>query len=234
MGILLFLVVIISGEGDDELDLDVDLDADVNCWDIHTETTAEGDFQVGQILSIFGIGKAPLIVLLATDFSLLGLLGWMFNVVLFSVTGIYPSGFLAGVVLALSLLTSLLGGGLMAQPIGKIFASFWEDTRSDYPKNTGQADGLIGCHGTVSSLTIPMENQGQIGQVDIVDSACNLVRISATLPTWAKVVPSHGTQVLVIDRQPHSYLVIAKDSSDEQDWLVILQKSSNRVTGNGE
>ena len=72
-----------------------------------------------------------------------------------------------------------------------------------------------------------MENQGKIGQVDVLDSARNLVTINATLPSWAKVVPGRGTQVLVIDRQPHNYLVIAKDSSDEQEWLM----NSSRTKG---
>lgn len=215
MGVLLFLVVILSGGGDDDLDIDadadLDVDAEVNPWDIDTDADAEGDFSVGQILGIFGIGKAPLILLLATDFSLLGLLGWMFNVAFFSITGTYPLGFIAGIVLAVSLFVTLFGGGLIARPIGKIFASFGEDA---------SGDRLIGCYGTVTSPTIPTENQGKIGQVDVLDSARNLVTINATLPSWAKVVPGRGTQVLVIERNAQSYLVIAKDSSDEQEWLA--------------
>ena len=214
MGVLLFLVITISG-GDDDLDLDIDRHGDLelshNPRGRYAVTTVERKFRVDQVLSWLGIGKAPLILLLATDFSLLGLVGWMFNVALFSMAGSYSETWLSGVVLALSLLVSLLSGGLVAQPIGKIFAGFGEDAKRNR---------LIGRQGTVSSLTIPRENQGEIGQVNILDSSRKLVTIDASLPSWAKVVPNRGALVLVIDRQLHSYIVITKDSSDEQQWLA--------------
>lgn len=214
MGVLLFLVITISG-GDDDLDLDIDRHVDLelshNPRGRYAATTAERKFRVDLILSWLGIGKSPLILLLATDFSLLGVVGWMFNVVLFSLAGSYSEGWLSGVVLALSLSVSLLSGGLMAQLIGKIFAGFGEDAKSDR---------LIGRQGTVSSLTIPRENRGKIGQVNILDYSHHSVTIDATLPNWAKVVPNRGALVLVIERQFHSYIVIAKDSSDEQQWLA--------------
>ncbi len=214
MGVLLFLVVTISG-GDDDLDLDIDTDVDLevslNPRGRYIATTAQRKFRVGQILGWFGIGKAPLILLLATDFTLLGLVGWMFNVALFSRAGSYPEGLSAGVVLAMSLVVSLLIGGLMAKPIGKIFAGFGEYANSNC---------IIGRQGTVSSLTIPKENQGKIGQVNILNSSRHLVTINATLPNWAEVVPGRGSSVIVIERQLHGYLVIAKDSSDAQQWLA--------------
>ena len=58
MGVLLFLFVIISGGGDDDVDIDTDVDTD-----------ADFDFN-GLFLGWLGIGKAPLILLLATDLSL--------------------------------------------------------------------------------------------------------------------------------------------------------------------
>jgi hypothetical protein len=135
----------------------------------------------------------------------------MFNVALFNRAGSYSQGWLSGIVLALSLVVSVLSGGLMAQPIGKIFAGFGEDAKRNR---------LIGRQGTVNSLTIPREHQGEIGQVNILDSSRKLVTIDATLPNWAKVVPNRGALVLVIERQLHSYIVITKDSSDEQQWLA--------------
>jgi hypothetical protein len=208
MGVLLFVVVIISGGGDDDLDLDADADLDVYA---DVDVDASGNFRFLEVLGWLGFDKAPLVLLLATDFSLLGLIGWMLNVTFESFTGDVPSGLAAGVISGLSLVLSFAIGGLIAQPLGKIFASFGEDANGNR---------LIGRYGTVSSLTIPMENQGKIGQVDILDSARHLVTINATLPSWARVVPDLGTQVLVIDRQLDSYLVIAKDSSDEQEWLA--------------
>jgi hypothetical protein len=206
MGVLLFLLVITSGGGDDDLDVDADIDVDADA-----DVDAGGDFGFGQLMGWLGIGKAPLILLLATDFSLLGLFGWMLNVAWGSLTGDIPGGFLAGVVSGVSLFLSLFIGSLIARPLGKIFASFGEDASSDR---------LIGCHGTVSSASIPIENQGKIGQVDVLDTARNLVTINAMLPTWATIIPGRGTQVLVIERQHHNYLVVAKDSSDEQQWLA--------------
>ena len=224
MGVLLFLVVIVSGGGDDDLDLDVDadvdvdwdVDAEVNPLDIDTDTDVDAEFSMGQFLGWFGIGRAPLILLLATDFSLIGVLGWMFNVAIGSLTGSIPTGFLAGVVSVLSLFISLFTGGLISRPLGKIFASFGEDASSDR---------LIGCYGTVSSGSLPKEKQGKIGQVDVLDSARNLVTINAALPTWATIVPQRGTQVLVIEQHPQSYLVVVKDSADEQQWLTNYNRT---------
>lgn len=206
MGVLLFLVVIISGGGDDDVDIDADADVDAD-----VDADAGSDFSFGQVLGWLGIGKAPLILLLATDFSLLGLFGWMLNVAYGNVTGDLPDGILAGAVSGISLFLSVFVGSFIARPMGKVFASFGEDASSDR---------LIGCQGTVSSGSIPAENQGKVGQVDVLDSARNLVTINATLPSWAKVIPGRGTQVIVIDRQADSYLVISKDSSDEQEWLA--------------
>ncbi|MEW6498889.1 MAG: DUF1449 domain-containing protein [Cyanobacteriota bacterium] len=208
MGVLLYLVVILSGGGEDDLEVDADADFDI---DADADIDTSSDFSFLEVLGWLGFGKAPLILLLATDFSLLGLIGWMLNVAFASITGDTPIGLTVGVISGLSLFLSLAIGSFIARPIGKVFASFGEDA---------SGDRLIGCQGTVSSLAIPTENQGKIGQVDVLDPARNLVTVNATLPSWANVIPGRGTQVLVIDRRPHSYLVIAKDSSDEQQWLA--------------
>lgn len=222
MGVLLFLLVIVSGGGDDDveldadaeidLDVDVDINADVGDGGLHldTDSDSEGEFSALQILGWLGFGKAPLLLLLATDFSLLGLIGWILNVTFAGVWGSFPQGFWAGMIATLALVMSLFLGSLIARPMGRIFASFGEDA---------SGDRLIGCIGTVSSARIPLETEGKIGQVDVLDTARNLVTITANLPEWAKVVPCRNQKVVVIDRQPKSYLVIAKDSSDEELWL---------------
>jgi hypothetical protein len=214
MGVLLFLVVIVSGGGDEDFDLDADADVDVDVdVDADVDTDAdfgEGGFSALEILGWLGVGKAPLILLLAIDCSLIGVLGWMLNVAIGGVTGSIPEGFLAGVVAALSVVISLFLGGLISRPLGSVFASFGEDVRSDR---------LIGCTGTVSSAALPLENQNKIGQVDVLDPAGNLVTVSAVLPGWATVIPSRGMPVLIVDLQPHGYLAIAQDSSDKDRWL---------------
>ncbi|MBW4522413.1 MAG: YqiJ family protein [Scytolyngbya sp. HA4215-MV1] len=202
VGVSLFLMVILSGGGDHDTHLDANTDVDID--------GDSGDFHFGEMVSWLGFGRAPLILLLATDLSLWGLLGWMLNVGLGEAWGRVPNGFWVGMILTLSLGSALLLGSLIARPIGKVFAAFGEDTSSDR---------LIGCIGTVCSATIPITGDQRIGQVNVFDSARNLVTVNAILPEWATVFPRLGEKVLVIDRQAQNYIVIAKDSSDQTFWL---------------
>jgi hypothetical protein len=189
IGVGLFLFVILSGGDDGDADAEVDADAD-------------GEFDLAQTLGWLGIGKAPLILLLATDLSLWGLLGWMGNVAGGAAWGI---GILLG-----SMLLAFGLGGQIAKPVGKIFAAFGEDASSDR---------LIGCIGSVSTARIPIATEGKVGQVDVLDPADNLVTINAVLPDWATVMPERGTKVLVIDRTDSTYVVICRESADQDQWL---------------
>ncbi|TVP63704.1 MAG: DUF1449 family protein [Nodularia sp. (in: Bacteria)] len=200
MGVLLFLFVIISGGGDADADADAEFDADT-----------DGEFSFGQILGWVGIGKAPLILLLAVDLSLWGVLGLFLNTLAKSIINGQFSALVRGAVLLISLILSLLVGRFIAEVIGKIFAEFGEDASSDR---------LIGCVGTVTSFYIPSETEGKIGQVDVLDPKRNFLTISAALPEWATIAPQRGDQVIVIENQPQNYLVIAKDTTDEQLWLA--------------
>jgi len=190
-------IVIFALRGEDDLDLDSDIDIDMN-----TDIDIGGDFSPLEVLGWLGQGIAPLILLLAIDFSFWGILGWMQDVALGN-----PSGLLAGAVSIGSMVVSLCAGSLISRPLGKIFASFGEDT---------SPDRLIGCVGTVSTSTIPKESQGTIGQVDVIDPARNLVMIDARLPDWATVI-----NVIVVDRQQSGYLVIAQDSIDQEQWQEL-------------
>lgn len=202
IGVLLFLIVILAGLGDEDLDLDNDtlLDADREITDENLE-----------FLSWLGLGQAPLILLLAIDFSLWGLLGWMFNVWLGALLGGTPGNFGSFGVLLGSLVVAVILGRWIAYPVGKALAAFGEDPSSDR---------LIGRAGRVTSSTIPRKSQGKIGQVDVLDAAHNLVTISAVLPEWAAVPPQRGDKVLIIDRTPQVYFVIREDSPDQQLWLA--------------
>ena len=205
IGILLFLLVIVSGGGDDDFDIDADADADV-------DIDSDGDFGTGQILGWLGLGKAPLVLLLAIDLSAWGITGWFLNVIIGSVIGYIPLQFfgLGGLILIISFSFSLFLGSFIARPLGKIFASFGEDTSSDR---------LLGCVGTVVSKKLPYLKEGKIGQVDVRDSAGNLVSLSVSLPSWAEKIPLRGEKVLIIEKGDSSYLAIAKDSSDEDKWM---------------
>jgi Protein of unknown function (DUF1449) len=215
IGVFLFLLVIISGGGDDDIDTDVEVevetDFDSGTFDPDAETEVE--FTPLQILGWLGIGKTPLILLLAIDFSSWGVIGWLLNTIISNFTNRIPQNFLGlgGVVLITSLSGALFIGRSLSQPIGKMFASFGENASNSR---------LIGCLGIVSSPKIPYYTEGKIAQVDVIDSAKNLVTINVSLPDWATVIPIRGEEVLVIDKNEHCYLVIAKDSSDCDKWFT--------------
>lgn len=204
LGISLFLFVIFSGGGDDDINSDLDADADADF-----DADSDGDFSPMQALGWLGIGKAPLILLLAVDLSLWGLIGWMLN----ASFGIWLGGGagLVGVgILLSSLVLSLLAGSVIARPLGQIFAAFGEDA---------SGDRLVGCIGTVCTSLIPHQSDRKIGQVDVVDPAKNLVTVNAVLPDWAETIPKLGQKVLVIDRSLSTYLVVAQDSPDQDFWF---------------
>ncbi|GAB4477854.1 MAG: DUF1449 family protein [Elainellaceae cyanobacterium] len=224
IGVALFLVVIFAGGGDDadldadlnadlDVDLDADLDADIDVSgpvDLDTDVDSDGEFSPLEVLKWFGVGRAPLLLLLATDFSLWGLLGWMGNVFLGGILGTLLGNLVGGVVLLGSFGLALVLGGQIARPLGRIFASFGEDS---------SGDRLVGCFGIVSTARIPDVAEGRIGQVDVLDASRNRVTVNAILPAWASVSPQRGDTVLVIERSAAGYLVIAKDSLDQERWL---------------
>ncbi|MEB3210791.1 MAG: DUF1449 domain-containing protein [Leptolyngbyaceae bacterium] len=240
-GFLLFGFVIVIGGGDDDADLgsdfdadmdaDIDVDADLNP-DINIDIDSDADVNGGggsssnpayQFLGWLGIGKAPLILLLGLDFSLWGLVGWMLNVFVASLIGQIPIGLLGGVIFFSSMVIALWIGSLASRPIGKIFASFGEDT---------SGDRLIGCIGKVSSARLHKASDRKIAQVDVLDAAKNLVTVNAAVPDWATQVPTFGDTVLVIERSEQTYLyfVVLKDSPDQAHWFSTVAQSSSSIS----
>jgi hypothetical protein len=195
MGVLLFVFLIISIGGDGDVEYDDDIDV----------------LNFEQLLGWTGIGKAPLILLLATDLSLWGIVGLILSSWAISLSNGNLSGFISGTVLLISLIISLFMGRLIAAVIGQIFAEFSEDA---------SRERLIGCLGTVNSFYIPSEQEGKIGQVDILDRKSNFLTISAVLPKWATVSPKRGETVIVIEISQQNYVVIAHNSHDEELWLA--------------
>lgn len=223
IGIFLFLLVIISGGDDQDLDVDADVDVDVDVdgdidtdidsdieGNINGDVEADTDISFLSFLSWFGVGKCPLLILLAIDFSMWGVSGWFLNVTIGGFLNAIPQGLTAFTVFVVSFLFSIYIGKLLSHPIGKIFANFGEEV---------EGDRLIGCIGSVTSKQVPYLTEGRIAQADVLDNARNLVTIEICLPEWAKVVPHRGQDVLIIDRQKHCFIAIAKDTSDEDKWL---------------
>lgn len=214
IGVFLLIFIIVFGGGNDDIDTDLDLDFDIG---VNAEAEVDIDvdaynsnFNVPQILGVLGIGKVPLMLLLATDFSLWGLIGWTANVFFGSVFSGWLDNVVSTTILLGSLTLSLVIGGQMAKPLGKVFASFTDDVSEDR---------LIGCLGTVSTAEIPIVGRGRIGQVDVLDAARNLVTVNAVLPDWAEVIAKRGMKVLVIERLDSCYLVVIKDSTDQDRWF---------------
>jgi hypothetical protein len=228
IGVFFFLLVIVSGgEEDHDLDTDMDLDADLDAdidSDLEAEANLDADIDADgdenldflSFLSWFGIGKCPLLILLAIDFSTWGVSGWFLNVAAGGFLGAIPDGFIASLIFFVSFLFSIYIGRLLSKPIGKIFANFGEET---------EGDRLIGCIGSVTSKQVPYLIEGRIAQADVLDNASNLVTIEVCLPDWAKVIPHRGQEVLIIDHQKHCFIAIAKDSSDQDKWLNSMNNS---------
>jgi len=205
-GISLFLCVINAGGGDDDLDSDADIRI---LGEEDIDLDAELDGISLDWLGWMGVGRAPLILLLATDLSLWGAIGWMLNV------AIAENPF----VLFVSFFAALISGSRIARPLGKVFASFGESAKSDR---------LVGCTGTVSSAAIYRKHRNMIGQIDVIDSAKALVTINAVLPNWATKTPRYGESVLIIEHEAQHYLVIASDSIDCDRWFEHATTKKHR------
>ena len=231
IGIALFLLVIISGgdEQDLDTDADVDVDADIDVdsdMDFNVnldddldlegdvDSDADGEFSFWSVLSWFGVGKSPLLILLAIDFSTWGVTGWFLNVLLGTFLDGIPGGFLGLLIFLVSFIFSLWVGKVLSHPIGLIFKDAGEEIRSER---------LIGCYGSVISKQVPHITTGRIAQADVLDNASNLVTVEICLPEWAQVVPLKGDEVLIIEQRKNCFLAIAKDSSDQDKWLNAVK-----------
>ncbi|AFZ54775.1 OB-fold-containig protein [Cyanobacterium aponinum UTEX 3222] len=234
IGVLLFLFVIISGGGEDQdLDTDVNFDSDIDVdtdvdFDADVDGDVDGDIDhnlktdldegveatIFSFLSWFGLGKCPLMILLAIDFSTWGVTGWFLNVLVGGLLNAIPTGFIGFLIFFLSFCFSVWVGRVLSVPIGKIFANAGENV---------EGDRLVGCSGEVTSSKVPYIVEGRIAQADILDSASNLVTVEICLPEWAQVIPSKGQEVLIIEKRQHCFLAIAKDSSDQDKWFNSIK-----------
>ncbi|MGD1903457.1 MAG: DUF1449 domain-containing protein [Geitlerinemataceae cyanobacterium] len=179
------------------------------------EDALEGEPEMGLLSALLfgwlGIGRVPFLLLVATDLSLWGVLGWAANVAL----GV-PDSPLAVPVFVGSGIAAVLLGGAIARPLGQIFfAPFSEDARSER---------LVGCLGTVSSAKLPRLASGKVGQIDVVDPAKNLVTVNAAIPNDAQVIPQRGDRAIVIEQNGDRFVAIADGSIDRDRWLGTLQE----------
>lgn len=183
------------------------------------EDALEGEAEVGWWMGLFlgwlGLGRVPFVLLVATDLSLWGILGWMSTVALGLALGTVD-GTTSGLVFVTSGGVGVLLGGAIARPLGQIFfAPFSEDA---------SRDRLIGCLGTVSAAQIPRWESGKVGQVDLIDPAKNLVTVNAVIPNDAQVVPQRGDQVIAIEQFGDLFVVIVDESIDRDRWLGTVRE----------
>jgi hypothetical protein len=209
MGLLLFALMFMVGGGDGEMDGD------------GSDGNLGLDFL--PLLLWLGIGRAPLIPLIAIDVTLVGVMGLSLNTLYYQWWGQFPGGWFKGIVGVSAISLALILGGILSFPVGRLFSAFGDDVSSDR---------LLGCTGQVASASIPRQSSGQIGQVDVVDLAQNQVSISAALPDWSNhPPPQRGDTVIVIAQYSpgnaqgnaqdiQGYLVVTKDSPDYHHWLT--------------
>lgn len=119
---LLYLILLATGtvSGDTgDVDVDLDMDADIDAGEIHGIEHALGESAqpsgLAHVLSLFGIGRAPLSLLLVSFSFLWGMLGWLANSAFSSFIAspaifIWPS--VAVALVGSLLLTRLLASGL--------------------------------------------------------------------------------------------------------------------------
>lgn len=160
----------LDGGPDGDADLETDLSAETEPDSLDEPTSGEVDGESAapglSLLAFIGIGKAPMMVVLATLFAALGILGWSLNALGAALTGGFPAA-----LLALTGPAALLGSaGLTGQ------AARWMG-RALPPVSTtaSSAESLVGRAGTVIS---PFVDQ-RYGLVHLRDQGGTLISVFA-------------------------------------------------------
>lgn len=130
--VLFALLQIIGGIGDHDADVDVHADAhvdvhadvhadvhtDVEHPDAHGDVDADGDV-FGAILSVLGVGRVPLMLVLMAFLSTFGISGLIANLFIVDATTSYP-GWAFVVVLLVSLMLGVVLGGRISRLFGRL------------------------------------------------------------------------------------------------------------------
>jgi len=169
-----FITVAGLGTGDADAEMDADLDAD-----------ADGDFEsslVGRALSVLGIGRCPISIVIMSALILFGGSGLMLNRLLL------PFFSLIGAFVITLLLTRLV-----ATTIGRIMPS--TETYTVGPEH------LMGLSGTVV-----IRATNEFGQIQVVDHLDTLHKLNCKTFDDAPTILS-GEQALIVDYKDGFYLV---------------------------
>jgi hypothetical protein len=171
-----FIAIAGMGGGDAGIDADADIDVDADA-----DTDLE-DSLVGRALSIFGIGKCPLSIVIMTSLMIFGGSGLILNRL------ILPFFSLIGAFIVTMVLTRIV-----ATTIGKIMPS--TETYTVGPEH------IMGLSGTVVIRVTK-----DFGQIHVIDHLNTLHKLKCKTFPEAPSIPS-GKKALVVDYQNGFYLV---------------------------
>ncbi len=154
---------------------------------------------------------SPLVLRLALNLTLWGLIGWIVNVIFGLLQGSLPQNLLQVGILSITLIAALALSQSLMSPIGWVITS---------RRKTDNLDHLVGCTGTVSSDSLRRLQEGT-AQINVVDPTGSALTVNAALPDWATIAPQQGDSVTLIERLPdaHLYYAVATDSADQDHWL---------------
>ena len=196
-GLLLAIGTAMGFGGEAEHDVDTDVDADADA-DADGDGDSDGDSAGDKALSLFGIGKVPLGVILMTAFLIFGCVGIASNAFL---APLLRAPVLYGLVsLGVAFVTMVLLTGKVARLIGRLMP-----TTETY---TVSKDDLVGVSGT---LVLPATATSGLAQVyDHDKNMHQIICISSEgeLP--------QGSEILVIDYNSDKgvYTVVKNPAAD--------------------
>jgi len=149
---------------------------------------------------------------MALTLTLWGLIGWTINVAVGASLGTMPQGLLAFAIVTITLILALVLSHQLVSPLRWVINS---------RRQTMSFDPLVGCTGTVSSEHLYKLAEGDVAQIEVVDSQGDVLVVNAALPPWATVTPHHGDRVTLIEHsdEVHLYYAVASDSPDQDNWL---------------
>jgi membrane protein implicated in regulation of membrane protease activity len=191
----------VDADADADLHLDVhaDVDADADA-DLHLDVGAHADADAGahadhdvdhgggesgfSVLAYLGLGRAPLMVILLMLFGSVGLLGWIFNSLLFRGFGTYPGLAFGGVFVA-----ALLGGSVISSRLARMIGRMLPPVST----TATPANALVGRRGTVIS---PFVDQ-RYGMVHLRDVGGTLISVFAVTAEGDEPI-RRGEEVILV------------------------------------
>ncbi len=196
-----------TGDIDADMDVDLDVDADLDPGELHGIEHAVGDADsthpsgLAHVLSLFGIGRAPLSLLLISFSFLWGLIGWVANGI-FSTFISSPAVFIwlsVAVALVVSLfLTRLLANGLHR---------FLPATETYAVSNRQLVGRLANVRYTVSDRN---------GTAQLYDDQGRLHEVPVRVLPGESPIPAHSTVILWrYDPVAEAFLVTPEDPSGD-------------------